>query len=75
MDISVVSVKVWVGGGAVQMLLQMHHLKREDQIGYVHLQTCGVSVLIGGGGPLPDIKSCDLMSVQGRLHLMMHSCT
>lgn len=41
MDISVVSVKVHVEG--VQMLLQMHHLKREDQIGYAHLQTCGVS--------------------------------
>lgn len=35
MDISVASVKEWVGW--VQMLLQMHHLKREDQIGYVHL--------------------------------------
>lgn len=46
------------------MLLQMHHLKWSIKLGMLTSKPVALPCL------LPDIKSCDLMSVQGQLHLM-----
>lgn len=48
MDLSVVSVKVFLLGGADAFTDAP--LKRENQIEYVQLQTCGVSVFTERGG-------------------------